>query len=62
MSATKVRPIPPRVPPMEVFERTALEYAAASTAHGITYIFERGRWAIERVFWIIAVALALLFR
>ena len=41
---------------------TVQEYAGASTAHGITYIFEKDRWGIERVFWILMVVFALVGR
>ena len=42
-------------------ETTVQEYAAASTAHGITYIFEQGRLGIERLFWILMVFLSLVW-
>ena len=41
--------------------RTAHEYAAGTTVHGITYIFEEGRLILERVIWLIVVALAVTF-
>ena len=47
---------------LEAFETTILEYAPSSSAHGVAYIFETGRWAIERVFWIIIVGFAIIFR
>ena len=46
----------------ESLKTTVNEYAAATTAHGIAYIFEHGRLAIERVFWIIVVIFALVIR
>ena len=43
------------------FSRTLFEYAEASTTHGISYIFERGRLILERVFWVIVVIIAIGF-
>ena len=40
------------------YSKTLFEYAAASTTHGIFYIFEKGRLILERVFWIIVVIIA----
>ena len=42
-------------------KKTAHEYAEAATIHGIYYIFELGRCAVERLIWIVVVLLALLF-
>ena len=47
---------------LEAFESTILEYAPSSSAHGVAYIFETGRWAVERVFWILVVGFAVIFR
>ena len=47
---------------LEGFETTILEYASSTSAHGVTYIFETGRWAIERFFWTIVVGFAIIFR
>ena len=44
------------------FKNTVCEYAAASSAHGIAYIFEQDRRGVERVFWIIIVICAFVFR
>ena len=46
----------------KILRTTVSEYAGASTAHGIAYIFEHDRLAIERVFWIVAVIVALVVR
>ena len=43
------------------YTKTLIEYASASTTHGIAYIFERGRWTFERIFWIIVVIIAIVF-
>ena len=43
------------------FIKTAHEYADVATIHGIYYIFELGRYAVERIIWIIVVLLAFLF-
>ena len=42
--------------------QTVHEYAASATAHGIAYIFEPNRWKLERLFWILVVGFALIFR
>ena len=47
---------------LEGFETTILEYSSSTSAHGVTYIFETGRWAIERFFWTIVVGFAIIFR
>ena len=47
---------------LEGFETTAIEYASSSSAHGVAYIFETGRWGIERFFWVLVVGFALIFR
>ena len=46
----------------KILKTTVREYAGASTAHGIAYIFERDRLIIERVFWGVMVVLALVWR
>ena len=43
------------------FIKTAHEYADVATIHGIYYIFESGRYAVDRFIWIIVVLLAFLF-
>ena len=40
--------------------KTLFEYANAATTHGIFYIFESGRWILERIFWVIVVIIAIL--
>ena len=45
-----------------IIKKTAEEYAASSSAHGISYISEHQRLSIERCFWIFVVILSLLFR
>ena len=45
-----------------VLKRTLHEYASASSAHGIAYILEPGRMVIERLFWVLVVALAFSYR
>ena len=47
---------------LEGFETTILEYASSTSAHGVTYIFETGRWAIERFFGTLVVGFAIIFR
>ena len=42
--------------------RTINEYAGASSAHGIKYIYEPDRWNLERLFWICVVGFAFVFR
>ena len=42
------------------FSKTLVGYATASTTHGIYYIFERGRWILERFLWIFVVLIAIL--
>ena len=49
-------------PKRKVFEKTVKEYAAASSAHGVAYIFEPGRLIIERIFWLLVVGLAFGYR
>ena len=46
----------------KVLKTTVEEYAGASTAHGIAYIFERDRLVIERLFWIVMVVLGFVLR
>ena len=46
----------------KVFKKTVNEYAAASSAHGVAYIFEPDRLIIERLFWILVVGLAFGYR
>ena len=41
--------------------KTLFEYANACTTHGVFYIFESGRWILERIFWVIVVIIAILF-
>ena len=43
------------------YSKTLNEYASVSTAHGIAYIFEDGRFFVERVLWLIVVIAALTF-
>jgi hypothetical protein len=43
-------------------EKTVREYAASSSAHGISYIFEENRVGLERVFWVVVVGLGLVLR
>ena len=43
-------------------EKTVREYAASSSAHGISYIFEENRVGVERLFWVVVVGVALVFR
>ena len=47
---------------LEGFENTVIEYASSSSAHGVAYIFETGRWGIERLFWVLLVGFAIIFR
>ena len=47
---------------LEGFETTVIEYASSSSAHGIGYIFEDGRWGLERLFWVLLVGFAIIFR
>ena len=49
-------------PKRRVFKKTVNEYAAASSAHGIAYIFEPDRLFIERLFWILVVGIAFGYR
>ena len=49
-------------PKRGVFKRTVNEYAAASSAHGVAYIFEPNRLIIERLFWILIVVFAFGYR
>ena len=49
-------------PKRRVFRETVNEYAAASSAHGIAYIFEPDRLIIERLFWILVVGIAFGYR
>lgn len=49
-------------PKRRVFKKTVNEYAAASSAHGVAYIFEPDRLIIERLFWILVVGLAFGYR
>ena len=46
----------------KVFKTTINEYASASTADGIAYIFEPGRLIIERIFWVLVVLFAFVVR
>ena len=39
----------------KVLGATAREYAAASSAHGVGYILEPGRWGVERALWVLTV-------
>ena len=45
------------------YSDAVIGYSRASTVHGVYYIFEKGRWAVERILWgivvIIAIALAI---
>ena len=34
-------------------------YGRVSTVHGVFYVFEQGRWAVERVAWIIVLFVAI---
>ena len=49
-------------PKRKAFKKTVNEYAAASSAHGVAYIFEPDRLIIERVFWILVVGIAFGYR
>ena len=40
--------------------KTLCEYGNTATTHGIFYIFESGRWILERIFWVIVVIIAIL--
>ena len=46
-------------PNYKVIHLTLREYAAGSTIHGISYIFDRGTHAIDRIFWVFVVLSAL---
>ena len=35
------------------YEDAVVGYGRVSTVHGVYYVFEQGRWAVERVVWII---------
>ena len=50
-----------RLKPSRPFSRTIVNYSNASTIHGIYYIFERGRWILERFFWIVVVSLSIFY-
>ena len=41
---------------------TTCQFAEKSTAHGISYIFEDGRMAAERILWALIVIVGLSFR
>ena len=45
------------------YEDAVIGYGRASTVHGVYYVFEQGRWAVERVIWgviiIVAICLAI---
>ena len=41
--------------------KTAKQYLATSTAHGLAYLVEDGRSSIERIFWILITTLAISF-
>ena len=41
------------------FNNTVHEYAGSTTIHGIAYIFEGGRLALERIVWVVLFVLAL---
>ena len=43
------------------YNTTLKQYASVSTAHGISYIFEEGRFFIERIVWAAVVVAALAF-
>ena len=43
------------------YHTTLKQYASVSTAHGISYIFEDGRFFIERIIWAAVVVAALAF-
>ena len=49
-------------PKRKAFKKTVNEYAAASSAHGVAYIFEPDRLIIERLFWILVVGIAFGYR
>ena len=57
MSPNEDEPQKPKNP----YSKTLHEYASASTAHGIAYVFEDGRLFFERVLWVIVVIAALTF-
>ena len=40
--------------------KTLVEYSNASTTHGIYYIFEGGRWILERLLWLLVVLVAIM--
>ena len=50
-----------RLKPSRPFSRTIVNYSNTSTIHGIYYIFERGRWILERFFWIVVVSLSIFY-
>ena len=41
------------------YEDAAVGYGRASTIHGVFYVFEQGRWAVERVCWVIILIIAI---
>ena len=45
------------------YEDAVIGYGRVSTVHGVYYVFEQGRWAVERVVWgvilIVAICLAI---
>ena len=43
------------------YHTTLKQYASVSTAHGISYIFEEGRFFVERIVWVVVVVAALAF-
>ena len=50
-----MREMPHRRFSSKVFGATARDYAAASSAHGVGYILEPGRWGVERALWVLTV-------
>ena len=42
------------------YSKTLTEYGRASTPHGVSYIFENGRWGVERVLWGIIVIFSII--
>ena len=61
-SSTRSEASTTSVDSLEGFETTVVEYASSSSAHGVGYIFESGRWGIERFLWILIVGFAVIFR
>ena len=45
-----------------IWKKMAEDYAASCTPHGINYISEQQRLPIERMFWILTVCIAFIFR